>query len=170
MTGSATTSRWIDDASRAFEAALADLLGVRGAAGDPVRVGSIAALGAVAGTLWNDAAGPFFDSDGVRALLGDITRQAVSDRVRRHRLLGLRTGSGRLVYPAFQFDGRQVLRGLPEALTVIAPDDVEGWYVASWFTTTDPGLGGRSPIDALRHGDLPPVLLAVRDLAAGLRG
>ena len=127
-----------------------------------MRVGSIAALDAVAGTLWNDTAGPFFDSDGVRALLGDITKQAVSDRVRRHRLLGLRTGSGRLVYPAFQFDGRHVVRGFPETLMVIAPDDVEGWYVVSWFTTADPELGGRSPIEALRQGDLPAVLAAAR--------
>ncbi len=135
-----------------------------------MRVGNVAALEAVAGTLWNDVAGPFFDSDGVRALLGDITKQAVSDRVRRHRLLGLRTGSGRLVYPTFQFDGRRVVPGLPEALTVIAPDDTEGWYVASWFTTSDAALGDRSPIEALRQGDLRAVLPAARDVAASLRG
>lgn len=162
---------WIGSATEAFEAALADLVDQAEPGTDPAHVGRVAALGAVAGSLWTDELGPFYDSEGVGVLLGNVTKQAVSDRVRRHRLLALRTGSGRLVYPAFQFDQRTVLAGLAELLSVVAPDDTEGWYVASWLTTTDAAFGGHSPIDELRANGLTDELrAAARDIAASLRG
>lgn len=124
----------------------------------------------MAGSLWDDSVGPFYDSDGVRHLLGDISKQAVSDRVHRHRLLALRTGSGRLVYPAFQFDHRSMVAGLAKVLAIVAPDDTEGWYVASWLTTPDANLGAVAPVEALRAGRAGDVEAAARDVAASLRG
>ncbi len=164
------TAPWVDQATAAFEAALGDLLGAADPLTDPVNVGRTAALEAMAGALWSEDLGPFYSSESVATLLGNVTKQAVSDRVRRHRLLALRTGSGRLVYPAFQFDRRQVISGLGAVLTIVAPDDTESWYVASWLTTPDPRLGGLSPVDALTAGRVEDVKMAARDVAASLRG
>lgn len=162
---------WIGSATEAFEAALADLIDQAEPGTDPTHLGRTAALGAVAGSLWTDELGPFYDSEGVGMLLGNVTKQAVSDRVRRHRLLALRTGSGRLVYPAFQFENRSVLDGLGDLLSIVAPDDTEGWYVASWLTTSDPAFGGRSPVEELRtHGLTDELRAAARDVAGSLRG
>ncbi len=160
---------WIDEATTAFQSALDEIVGRHRPRHDPAQLGRAAALGAMAGSLWSDELGPFYDSDGVAVLLGGITKQAVSDRVRRHRLIALRTGSGRLVYPAFQFQGRAVVPGVAATLTIVAPDDTEAWYVASWFVTPDANLAGRSPIEALRNGDTDQVARAARDVAASLR-
>ena len=161
---------WVDSAGQAFEAALAELVGAGAPPSDPTSLGRNAALEAVAGSLWDDSVGPFYDSDGVRHLLGGVSKQAVSDRVHRHRLLALRTGSGRLVYPAFQFDRRSMVTGLAKVLAVVAPDDTEGWYVASWLTTPDPNIDNLTPVEALKAGRSAEVEAAASDVAASLRG
>jgi hypothetical protein len=72
----------------------------------PEAVGERAAMLAAAGSAWEQDVGPFFDTDGVRVVLGGVTKQAVSQRVASGRLLGLRLASDgtarpRLVYPAW---------------------------------------------------------------------
>ena len=165
-----TSTGWIDTAATAFEDALADLIGQGRPMLDPAEAGRRAALDAVSGAMWADEVGPFYDTDGVMTLLGGVSKQAVSDRVRRHRLLALRTTSGRLVYPVAQFRGPKVVDGLGRVLDVLVPDDTEAWMVASWLATPDPALAGRSPIEALRGGDTEPVVEAARELASTLRG
>ncbi len=165
-----STIEWIGDASSAFETALAELVGEQQPQLDPVEAGRRAALKAVSGAVWTDAIGPFYDTEGVMALLGGVSKQAVNDRVRRHRLLALRTGSGRLVYPTAQFVDEQVVPGLGVVLDVLLPDDTEAWLVASWLTTADPDLGDRTPVSALRDGDLDGVVTAAHQVAASLRG
>lgn len=164
------TIEWIGDASSAFETALAELIGEQHPQLDPTEAGRRAALKAVAGAMWTDSVGPFYDTEGVMTLLGGVSRQAVHDRVRRHRLLALRTGSGRLVYPAAQFVDEHVAPGLGDILDILLPDDTEAWMVASWLTTSDPHLGDRTPITALRAGDLDEVEAAARQVATALRG
>lgn len=165
-----STVEWIDNAATAFETALAELIGERSPEFDPAEAGRRAALKAVAGTLWTDAVGPFYDTESVMLLLGGVSKQAVHDRVRRHRLLALRTGSGRLVYPTAQFDEDRVVDGLGAVLAVLAPDDTEAWMVASWLTTADQALHGFTPLDALRAGQTDDVIDAARQVAATLRG
>ena len=48
--------------------------------------------------------GPFFSTTGIARLLGGVSRQAVEDRRKRHRLIALRTEEGTWLYPAFQLD------------------------------------------------------------------
>lgn len=164
------TTGWIEDASAAFEAALVDLVGEQRPQLDAAEAGRRAALKAVSGAMWTDAVGPFYDTEAVMALLGGVSKQAVNDRVRRHRLLALRTGSGRLVYPAAQFQDERVVDGLGAVLDLLVPDNTEAWMVASWLATPDPELGDRAPFEALRAGAIDAVLAAARELASALRG
>ncbi len=165
-----TGQTWIDSASSAFEDALAELIGESRPEFDAAEAGRRAALDAVSGAMWAERVGPFYDTRGVIELLGGVSKQAVHDRVRRHRLLALRTQSGRLVYPTCQFRGRDVVVGLDRVLDIVAPDDTEAWYLASWLTTPDPALLDRKPIEALADGDVEPAISAARELAATLRG
>jgi len=165
-----STTGWIDDASAAFESALIELVGEQQPQLDAAEAGRRAALKAVSGAMWTNTVGPFYDTEGVMTLLGGVSKQAVNDRVRRHRLLALRTGSGRLVYPAAQFCDERVVDGLGDVLDVLVPDNTEAWMVASWLTTPDPELDARSPITALHAGAVDDVLRAARELASALRG
>jgi hypothetical protein len=165
-----STLDWIDSASEAFSDTLGELLAEGSLTLDPAEAGRRAALRTLSGSVWTDQVGPFYDTDGVMGLLGGITKQAVHDRVRRHRLLALRTGSGRLVYPTGQFDGQSVLHGIGAALEVILPDDTESWAVASWLATPDSALSGSTPLESLKAGELDRVVDAARQLAITFRG
>jgi hypothetical protein len=165
-----TTTRWVNTATAAFEDALAELIGEQRPLTDPAEAGRRAALDAVAGSMWAENVGPFYDTESVMMLLGNVTKQAIHDRVRRHRLLALRTASGRLVYPAAQFQRRQVVAGLGDVLDVLLPDDTEAWVVAAWLTSPDPDLDGETPVAALKAGRIAEVVQAARDVATIMRG
>jgi hypothetical protein len=122
-----------------------------------------------AGAVWREALGEFFDVETVRRLLGrpghPVSRQAVS---KRRDLLALHTGSGRVVYPTFQFRGSTPLPGLGEVLAALPADVVSRWTVASWFLSASPDLDGERPIDVLAAGATPAVVAAARSWAAAL--
>ncbi len=163
-------TRWVRDAVRSFEDALTETIGRVNGVGDPAVAGRRAAATALAQALWADQLGPVYDTAGVAALLGGVSKQAVSDRVNRHRLLALRTGSGRLAYPVFQFNGHDVVPGLGAVLGLLEADAVGAWTVASWLASPDAALGGRTPVEALHDGDLDDVLAAAHDVVAELAG
>jgi hypothetical protein len=167
ITVSAAKGRFIDRATAAFRRSLAALVATAGLPREePEPLGERAGLAAAAGALWSDHVGPFLDTDGVMALLDGVSKQAVSQRVRGRRLLALQTGSGRLVYPLWQFDETGPLPGLAEVLDAAGYDPGRpptGWTVASWLATDDPDLGA-SPRALLAAGRLEPVLAAARDV------
>lgn len=119
---------------------------------------------------WGPAIGPVYRTDQIRALLGDVSRQALSDRVKRHTLLALKTRDGVTVYPAWQFSEGQVLPGLPEVLKVFVPDEhgeiVDAWTLASWLRTRLDELEGDSVSGRLRAGEHQQALGAARSAAA----
>lgn len=162
---------FVERATAAFRRQLLRLEEANGLpAEEPEALGERAGLAAAAGAVWSDHAGPFVDSQGVAVVLGGVSKQAVSQRVKAGRLLALRTGSGRLVYPLWQFEGGGVLPGLPEVLETAgyAPERPStGWVLASWLATEDPELGG-APRELLAAGRLEPVLRAARDVRAEL--
>ena len=101
---------------------------------------------------WAKVLGPVYTTGGVRALLGDITRQAVDDRVNRGTLFALTTADRHRVFPAFQFDEKsEPLDGLAEVVTMLRPLADE-WMVASFLTQPAGELDGRSPVVWLRDG------------------
>lgn len=108
------------------------------------------------------AVGPVYRSGQVQQLLG-VSRQAVHDRTRHHRLLALRTTDHMTVYPARQFARGRVLAGVPEMMAVFATaidtGDVDAWTVAAWANSTKPALHDLSVWDWLAtYADHEPVL------------
>ncbi|WP_339573262.1 hypothetical protein [Pseudokineococcus basanitobsidens] len=118
---------------------------------------------------WTDHLGGFYDVDGVRRLLSragrPVSKQAVSQR---RGLLALTTGSGRVVYPTFQFTGGSPLPGLDDVLRAVPEYLASRWTLASWLTSPQPGLDGTTPVQLLREGAADVVVAAARDWARAL--
>ena len=153
-------------AAASFERTL-DRLGTRGL-GDPEELGYRAALLVTAEQAWKRHLGTLLSLDAVRALLGDVTRQAVHDLVKRGRLLALERQGAR-VYPVFQFKGSKPLPGLTAVLAALKPADLSHDTIAAWLNRPQPALRGSSPAEWLHDGrDLAPVVLAARRTAARL--
>lgn len=173
-TGSAAAEDYLDRSVAAFRQQLRALLGqgVQLDAG-PEDAGRRAAASLAVGQRWADDVGPFHDTDGVRAVLGGVTKQAVSDRVRRGALLALplaSDGSGRtrLVYPVWQFDLLDRLREVLPAAGYDVDRPTTAWTIATWLTTDDPRLEHLTPVAMLRAGHTQPVLRLAGEVAASL--
>lgn len=136
---------------------------------DAVEAGRTAALHVLSEAVWSAELGPFYDVVGVRRLLGrsqrPLSKQAVS---KRRDLLALRTRSGRVVYPAFQFDGHATLSGLRDVLDRLRDAPVSPWTVASWLTSPASVFGGRSPAQTLRAGQVQAVVAEATDWSRSL--
>jgi hypothetical protein len=100
---------------------------------------------------WVEHLGAFYDTQGVQKLLSrngaPITRQAVH---KRRGLLALTTGSGQVVYPAFQFDGQHPVPGLASVLDALPDGLASRWTIASWLVSPEAELDGERPVDVLR--------------------
>ena len=111
----------------------------------------------------NEKIGPFYRSEQVARILG-VSRQAVNERVRKHAILALRTTDETLVYPTFQFDGRQLLPGLKSVLAEFRHKDIDRWAVAGWLVSPTAALADASPLDVVQTGaDLEGVRQLARD-------
>ena len=118
---------------------------------------------------WQDHLGPFYDQISVSALLSSEARVLSLAQVQSNRdLLALKTGSGAVVYPTFQFQDHKVLPGLKELQEILSPELLSPWTLASWLVSKEPELNDRCPIDALRDGELPAVLSIARQWATAL--
>ncbi|GHS87315.1 hypothetical protein AGMMS50218_08910 [Actinomycetota bacterium] len=95
--------------------------------------------------VYDKELGPFHTTDGVRHLLGGVSRQAVFDRVRRGTLLQVRTADGVSLYPAFQFEGAEVSPRLRDVLVQFRSVPVDGWAVGAWLVAPAEDLGGVAP-------------------------
>lgn len=118
---------------------------------------------------WVHHLGPMYDVEGVRHLLArngvPVSRQAVS---KRRGLLALPTGSGRVIYPAFQFSGAGPLPGLDAVLDALPAALASRWTVASWLVSPQVDLRGDSPVSLLTEGSAVAVLSAARSWARSL--
>ena len=138
---------------------------------DDIEAAARAAVDALVdtGTFWQEHLGPVYDAKTVAVILGSpdkpVSRQAVSKRP----LLALRTGNGRVYYPAFQFANGQPLAGLADLLSTIDEDLVSRWTLASWLVSPEGDLDGVSPIDVLRAGDVERVLRVAQAWAVALQ-
>jgi hypothetical protein len=114
--------------------------------------------------LLKEAGGALPVSD-VAKLLG-ISRQAVDKRRREGKLLAIARGAD-YAYPACQFEGDDVVPGLPEILG--ARGLQHPWAALAFLVTPEDQLGGRSPLEALRRKDakLKDVTIRLARAAAG---
>jgi hypothetical protein len=176
VTGAAPTPDYLDRSVRAYEQELRNQLERYGTpTADPEEVGRRAAVLAAAGQAGRRDAGPFYGTEGAQAALGGVSKQAVSQRVRQGRLLGLRlaadgSGRDRLVYPTWQFHP-VVLRHLPTVLAAAGFDDrrpTTGWTIAAWLTTSDDHLGGLAPIEVLQSGHVDSLIELAREVRISL--
>ena len=101
------------------------------------------------GVLSADAAGK----------IAAITRQAIDKRRRANAILAVREGSD-WKYPACQFRDGNVLPGIAEVVRGL--EGQGAWATLDFLLAPDSALGGRSPLDALREGDLGAVERLVR--------
>lgn len=148
------TADAVPRAARAFRETLARLeIDREPGLEDPGAFGRRAAILAAADVLWRRQLGRLLSSEEVRQLLGVGTRQAVSDFVKRRRLLAIRGTDGRLLFPAFQFTAAgRPLAALEAILSAFARAGVDGLTIASWFTSPQDLLEDRTPADWLQSG------------------
>jgi hypothetical protein len=162
-------------ATEAFEKTLERLELPEDRLSDPViqeQLGRRAALLATSELTWDQHLGPLYGWSDVAEILGTVSsRQGVHDLAQRRRLLALPASGGRVLYPAFQFQGRRTLPGLPELLEILVSSGATGWTQASWFQSSQEELGGETPVAHLStHGLDEQILDAASRVAGRLAG
>ncbi len=94
----------------------------------------------------------------VAELLG-ISRQAVGQRRAAGKLLGIEGNRGYL-YPAWQFEGAELVQGLANILLLLKEEDA--WSQFIFFLTANENLSNKRPVDLLHKGDIEQVKRAAR--------
>jgi hypothetical protein len=102
----------------------------------------------------------------VAALLGGVSRQAVSQRVANKRLLAADI-SRQWWFPAWQFPDGRPAAGLPDLVRVFAELGEDAFGADAVMRTALPEEGGRTPADLLAAGDLARALHYARVVGAG---
>ncbi len=89
-----------------------------------------------------------------------MTRQAVDERRKKGRLIGLNTGKRGYAYPVWQFDDAGILPGLVSVLRALA--DLEPWSQVAFMLNPNSRLQGESPLTLLRRGNIDAVRAAAQ--------
>lgn len=137
---------------------------------DAYRYAHNAAMTAFAPILWSAKIGTRWDTFEVTNFL-DVTRQAVSKKVRARSLLGI-PGRGTTWFPTWQFDPttNQVRFVVSKILEVFytADDQLSPLAIASWANTEQPELGTTPAAWIVDGKDSSAVLQAAEHTAAAL--
>jgi hypothetical protein len=113
---------------------------------------------------WTEQLGPVYTQGQVAELLGKSKQAVSTDK----GLLRLDMRDGRVGYPVFQFEGDRILPGMQDVVRALAPVAATSWTVASWLTSPSSDLGGETPLERLRRGDVSEVTVVADRLAARL--
>ncbi len=95
---------------------------------------------------------------------GGVSRQTLSEKIRAGELIAYRSGGDRWLLPRWQFRPQGgLVPGLPDVLKRLreispAPDDL---FAFTFLLQADPLLDGRTPLSALRDGEIAQVLEAL---------
>ncbi len=98
--------------------------------------------------------GGTYTAEQVGEFLG-ISRQAVDKRRREGRLIGLMRGRRGYGYPVWQFENGTTLQHLEDVLDVLRKNDP--WMQVAFFLNNNTRLHGRTPLDALKKGQIDEV-------------
>lgn len=111
----------------------------------------------------NDRLGAFYTLERVMTLFGGVSRQAINDRVKKHRLLRVQTSDGMFLFPAFQIEGGDLRPGLAGLLQVLLASGEDPWTVAYWLTAPIEDFEGRTALEVLdtREADRVDELLDI---------
>jgi len=93
-----------------------------------------------------------------------VTSQALSEQIRNGNVIGYQTGGGQYLVPVWQFRPEGgVLKGIPEVLAAMREKIPGAGNLTpfTFFLQGDPLTAGRTPLEALRAGDIEQVLEAV---------
>ena len=90
-----------------------------------------------------------------------MSRQAVGKRRRAGKLIAVQTGRRGYEYPACQFEDTGAIDNLEEVLGAFA-DDIDAWMQLAFLINPNESLGGESPLDLLRRGEVGAVARAAR--------
>jgi hypothetical protein len=110
---------------------------------------------------WTDQLGSVYTQGQVAELLGKSKQAVSTDK----GLLRLEMRDGRIGYPILQFEGDRILPGIQDVVRALAPVAATSWTVASWLTSPSSDLGGETPLERLRRGDVPEVTVVAHRLA-----
>jgi hypothetical protein len=110
---------------------------------------------------WTDQLGSVYTQGQVAELLGKSKQAVSTDK----GLLRLEMRDGRIGYPILQFEGDRILPGIQDVVRALAPVAATSWTVASWLTSPSSDLGGETPLERLRRGDVPEVTVVADRLA-----
>jgi hypothetical protein len=100
-------------------------------------------------------AGGALTSEKVAEVL-NLSRQAVDKRRSSNQLLALTQGRRGYSYPGFQFEEGKTLSGLEDVLNALGA--LDPWMQLNFFTTPIERLNGKTPIEALRKGNVNEVV------------
>lgn len=94
---------------------------------------------------------------------GGVTRQALAAQIRNGNVLACRSGGGGYAVPVWQFRPEGgVVAGLPETLAAVSEKlGAEPLTAFAFLLQAHPLTGGRTPLEALKAGQLAAVLAAV---------
>lgn len=105
--------------------------------------------------------GKFYTANKVARLLGKggeaISRQAISERVRKNRLLRVETSDNKQLFPAFQFHNGKLVPKVADLLSELLPAASDNWVVAYWLTARTELLEGATPVEVLLSGDVDKI-------------
>jgi len=111
---------------------------------------------------WEEQLGGLASHAQILTLTG-WTKQALSQAVADHRVLKLTADRGNPAYLLAGFDDDHPARPLPGLAEVLHPwagTDPAGWAAASWLTSPQVELAGRTPRQTLLTGKPEPGLVA----------
>jgi hypothetical protein len=92
------------------------------------------------------------------AFLLNISPQTVNKWRRQGRLLGVRFGQYKYLYPAWQFQNTSIMGGLDLVLDELR--EYDDWTRLAFLKTGDIRLNGATPLEKLRAGDVESVVWA----------
>jgi hypothetical protein len=102
----------------------------------------------------------------VGEMLGGVSRQAVSLRVKNKRLMAIDV-SRHAYFPDWQFADGSPVDGLPDVLAALEEVGRDGLAADAVMRTALPEEGGRTPADLLAAGDVTRAVHYVRALGSG---
>lgn len=160
----------LDRTVEEFRRTLTEIGGQPSSAGDAEAIGRRAAMAVLAGEAWERALGDLLTSAEARILLGGVSREALRKRVASGSAIALRDDGGAVRYPRWQFDAAagSVFPAVKQLNLIFGDTGLDPWTLASFATTSQPELDGRTPVEALSDENPEPLLRAARRAAAEL--